>query len=197
MRKRSSKHTKLREITCCVCKKAFHDYVSLSELKKNKTCSKVCLSRHMKEIQQKRSYETICLVCGKGFRTPMKNPQIYCSRDCFFKAQIGRKRDKSVGEKISQGRIGKANPSWKGGVHLYSSVHHRLKKGFGVANRCENLECKGKSKNYDWALKRDKEHGFDRNNYYKLCRSCHRLYDYGKLEVVFGSTDNVVDVDDN
>jgi len=59
----------------------------------------------------------------------------------------------------------------------YREIHWWLAKNFGKANHCENPNCKHKSNNFNWALKKDKEYDFIRENFMQLCRSCHILYD--------------------
>jgi hypothetical protein len=60
---------------------------------------------------------------------------------------------------------------------FYSSVHYWLRRKFGDADRCDNKDCKGISKKYDWAKKQGKEYDYKRGNFIQLCKSCHRLYD--------------------
>lgn len=60
---------------------------------------------------------------------------------------------------------------------FYGSVHYWLKHNFGVADRCENIECKQISVNYDWALKKGKKYGYKRESFFRLCHSCHKTYD--------------------
>ena len=59
----------------------------------------------------------------------------------------------------------------------YYSIHHWLRKFFGKADVCENPTCKRKSNIYQWALLKDKEHDYKRENYWKLCLPCHKKYD--------------------
>lgn len=64
----------------------------------------------------------------------------------------------------------------------YHAIHHWLKITYGRANRCENKECLGKSKNYNWAKKKDKEYAYDRDNFEQLCRSCHSKLDVSEYQ---------------
>lgn len=59
----------------------------------------------------------------------------------------------------------------------YAAVHYWLKKFYGVATRCENKRCIGKSTNFQWAKKTDKPYDFKRSNFKRLCRSCHSKQD--------------------
>lgn len=59
----------------------------------------------------------------------------------------------------------------------YDTIHHWLKYHYGKAKKCEMKTCTGKSKNYSWALKRDKNYEKNVKNFLQLCRSCHSKYD--------------------
>ena len=59
----------------------------------------------------------------------------------------------------------------------YGAIHKWLLKNFGKATKCENKACDGKSKAYQWALKRSKQYEHNRDNFFQLCASCHRIYD--------------------
>lgn len=58
-------------------------------------------------------------------------------------------------------------------------VHRWLKRSFGKASRCENIECQTSySKRFEWALIHGKDYDKERENFIQLCCSCHRKYDY-------------------
>lgn len=59
----------------------------------------------------------------------------------------------------------------------YNAVHSFIRRGYGLANQCEDVNCSGKSKQYHWALITGKEYDFKRENFIMLCRSCHYYYD--------------------
>lgn len=61
--------------------------------------------------------------------------------------------------------------------YYYRIVHDWINRHYGKANKCQNPNCKNKSKVYEYCLKRGREHDRNINNYIQLCRSCHRLYD--------------------
>ena len=52
-----------------------------------------------------------------------------------------------------------------------------MEVNYGKESKCENPNCEGKSNFYEWCKKRGCEHERNRNNYMRLCRSCHRKYD--------------------
>jgi hypothetical protein len=59
----------------------------------------------------------------------------------------------------------------------YSSIHQWLKRKFGKASKCSFKRCKGRSKNYHWALRKNKEYDYKKSNFFQLCVSCHAKYD--------------------
>lgn len=59
----------------------------------------------------------------------------------------------------------------------YSAVHRWIRKNYGIANRCENLYCSGKSIVFEWSLIKGKKIERKRENYWRLCKNCHNLYD--------------------
>lgn len=61
---------------------------------------------------------------------------------------------------------------------LYLHVHYFLKARYGKPTKCENKDCEGKSKIYDWAIIKGKKLEKNRDNYRTLCRSCHVKYDW-------------------
>lgn len=62
-------------------------------------------------------------------------------------------------------------------IKIYHAIHHWLRKNFGKADRCENKNCNNKSKNFNWALKSNLDYEYKRENFIKLCRSCHAKID--------------------
>lgn len=62
----------------------------------------------------------------------------------------------------------------KGG---YYAIHAWLRYHYGSADTCENSDCQGYGKRFEWALIQGKEHGHDRGNYMMLCKPCHMVYD--------------------
>lgn len=72
-------------------------------------------------------------------------------------------------EKMSRNRM-IDNPS-------YTAIHGWLNTQFGRPSLCENLKCLGVSRRYEWAKKKECEYGRKRENFIRLCRSCHHEYD--------------------
>lgn len=75
-------------------------------------------------------------------------------------------------------------------VEEYQAVHRWLRRKYGRAFLCENPDCKGKSKNYGWALKRSCVYERKRDNFMQMCKSCHSIYDMTEeyLERIRGKT---------
>lgn len=59
----------------------------------------------------------------------------------------------------------------------YARIHYWLRLNFGHANKCESQTCKGISKSFGWALLHGKKYEKVRENYIRLCKSCHSIYD--------------------
>lgn len=65
----------------------------------------------------------------------------------------------------------------KTGSPEYARIHYWLRRNFGMPAICENQQCEKKSELYEWALKRGYEHAKVRQNYIRLCHTCHIRYD--------------------
>lgn len=59
----------------------------------------------------------------------------------------------------------------------YESVHSWLRYHYGSPAICEATDCLKISTRYDWALKKGKEYDRSRDNFLRLCRKCHSIYD--------------------
>ena len=70
-----------------------------------------------------------------------------------------------------------ANPNWKGDNVGYHGIHAWLKRHFGHADRCEFSSCNKKSKVFEWALRKGFKYERKRQNFIRLCGSCHKKYD--------------------
>ena len=105
---------------------------------------------------------------------------------CFKDAKGRFKKGNPPWNKGIKGIGGEKHYLWKGKNASYAAKHMWLKYHFGKANKCENPSCKNKSKRYEWAKLKDKEHDHIRENYWMLCKSCHMQYDevhYGNKSV--------------
>lgn len=72
---------------------------------------------------------------------------------------------------------GMGNPMWKGDAIGKGGMHLWLRRNFEQTRLCEDCGAKDKSV-YDWALLAGKDYERKRENYRRLCRSCHQKYDF-------------------
>jgi hypothetical protein len=86
-----------------------------------------------------------------------------------IKARIGPKARRD-------GQRGENNPLWKGNNASYAAFHGRLKTARGLPRYCEVCGTDDLSKTYDWANLTGRYEDFD--DYKRMCRSCHRKYDW-------------------
>ena len=59
----------------------------------------------------------------------------------------------------------------------YNSVHEWLRTQYGKADLCEIKTCAGKSKRFEWSLKKGFTCEKKRENFWMLCSACHIKYD--------------------
>lgn len=84
--------------------------------------------------------------------------------------QKGRKKNP---ESIAKTILGKTK-KWQN--LSYMGKHKRIWKMYGIANKCESLECNKKCLHFEWA-NISGEYKEDRNDWQMLCCSCHKLHD--------------------
>src|SRR3990167_6620724 len=101
-----------------------------------------------------------CKQCGNKNRLPSHK---FCSQRCYWKSLGGIKGENAPNYKKIVGK---------------SQVHKWLDTHYGKTKVCEGVKCKGKSSVYDWALKTGFAYERNRDNFLRLCRSCHRKYDF-------------------
>lgn len=77
---------------------------------------------------------------------------------------------------IENFKRGSDSPQWKENPS-YFAIHAWLRKTFGKPNICENPKCKHSSEYYQWAKLKNKKYERKRENYIRLCHSCHTSYD--------------------
>lgn len=71
---------------------------------------------------------------------------------------------------------GKESHHWKGNNVVYTTYHHRVVVARGKPDKCTQKNCSGITQFYEWANLTGKYE--DINDYKKMCRSCHRKYDF-------------------
>lgn len=79
---------------------------------------------------------------------------------------------------------GNLSKLWKGDKVGYGGVHTWIRNHFGKADCCENLNCEQKSKFFEWANISGR-YLRKREDFMKLCRSCHRRFDMG-MKIIKG-----------
>lgn len=72
---------------------------------------------------------------------------------------------------------GEGHYLWRKSHVEYHTIHAWLRKHFGKPSYCEGEDCRKKSTEYQWALKRGFKYERKRENFIRLCRSCHSRYD--------------------
>jgi len=118
-----------------------------------------------------------CSYCEKSF---YKHPSLVRDTNNFCNM-------KCSGKWRSINIIGENHPNWKENPD-YQSLHSWVYDNFGKANKCEMSGCKyprvgdkgiilKKPKRYEWSNKTG-IYNRERKNWWQLCPSCHRKYDY-------------------
>ena len=145
-----------------------------------------------------------CLQCKKIItKQPSRslkdwnNRTKFCSVDCrveymksFMKGNkysLGYKQSKDTLRKRRLGQQGEKGSNWQGDNVGYVGIHTWLSKTYGKPDRCENPDCvyprqgakKWLEKPYkiEWALIKGIKIERKRENFMRLCTSCHRKYD--------------------
>lgn len=102
---------------------------------------------------------------------------------------FGKKHTEETKQKMSENsgqRFGEDNSNWKGDSIKIVSMHAWLEREFGKPQRCDNKDCsypQNEVKRWDWALLHECEYERKRENFVRLCRSCHIRYDKKFVEI--------------
>jgi len=115
---------------------------------------------------------TKCGFCGEYF-VMRKETSRCCSKSC---ATSLRHKDPTCKIGFPAQKRLSGNPSWKGDRVGYRGIHSWVVRNWGKADRCEQCQT-NTSTRYDWSNKT----GLlirNRDNWQRLCRSCHLRYDY-------------------
>jgi len=102
-------------------------------------------------------------------------------------SHLGKKQSKETIQKRVKQFSGKKHWNWKENPS-YEALHTWVYKEFGKAYKCEMPGCKyprigdkgvilKKPKRYEWSNKTG-IYNRERKNWWQLCPSCHRKYDY-------------------
>jgi len=99
-------------------------------------------------------------------------------KKAISKANTGRKISTETRRKISIAQSGENGNNWKGDKTKYRSLHERVYRVRGKADRCDVC---GGGKHFDWANLTGNY--LDVNDYKKMCKSCHSLYDRKRKKI--------------
>ncbi len=135
-----------------------------------KYCSHAC---HSKDLIKPR-IGVICRGCGKRFMSTQcevkRGHGKFCSKQCSIPAAIRAAVAKVKRTPESQ------QSRWKGDKVGYFGVHDWMTKHYGQPIGCETCGTIDPSKTYGWA-NISKTYKRDRNDFKRMCMSCHRIYD--------------------
>jgi hypothetical protein len=132
----------------------------------------------------KGSVETKCLHCNKVFKTypsRIKNGlRKYCSKKCYSLSMVGRKLPEHI-KKITNKNLTLPKTyykesehfNWKGDNVGYRGLHYWINRELGKPIKCTFCNS---TNNLEWANK-SHEYNRDKNDYFSLCKSCHKKYD--------------------
>lgn len=84
-------------------------------------------------------------------------------------------KEKGIQPKIRSILYGEQHPLWKGDRVSYSGLHYWVGRSLGKPKFCEHCGTKT-AKKYEWA-NLSREYKRDTNDWIRLCKSCHVLFD--------------------
>lgn len=126
---------------------------------------------------------------GLALRTTADRVVSEQTRQKQSEAMKGRERSLEYRANISKAKRGVRNGQWRGDDASYGSTHTWLRTHFGTPKHCEH--CGGKNAKcstghgYNWAYLglRGGKYSRRREDYMRLCRSCHSRHDRYGMEV--------------
>lgn len=156
-------------VPCTNCERLFYLPQWRKLRSKANYCSHEC---HSKSLVIERAVVS-CRQCGRSFLIRPKELRRglgrNCSQKCQTQAMIAASR------KITTNEV--THPSWKGDKVGYFGVHDWITKHFGQPIGCEICGLSDSNpRRYNWA---NLSHTYkrDRNDFKRMCISCHRKYD--------------------
>ncbi len=67
----------------------------------------------------------------------------------------------------------------------YRQLHKWIRRNYGSASHCQNIDCQHISKFFDWAKLPECTYDHNIENYIQLCRKCHKLMDVKKVKIEY------------
>lgn len=143
-----------------------------------------------KDKYRKYSIEKKCMNCDSNFLASIYNIRKgfgkYCSSRCAAKVTrngfkkyhpnfVSQEARKIQGLKIK----GEKNYLWKGEDAVYSTKHMWVRRWFGKPSECEHCGMNEEKRMYHWA-NISREYRRDREDWIRLCVSCHKKYDLAR-----------------
>lgn len=135
--------------------------------------------------KEKKGVYLECKRCGNTYYVSRyrEKSSIFCSRSCLAKSKVVTQETKEKLKKSLLGvntwtktRFGNKSSAWKGDSACLMAKHSFISRTKGTPSKCEHCGTENE-KWYDWA---NIDHKYSRNleDYIRLCRKCHRKYDY-------------------
>jgi hypothetical protein len=116
----------------------------------------------------------VCQVCTKEFQTYAHTVRIgkakFCSRKCYDDSRRGVILERLRGEN---------HHLWAGDNVSYQALHTWVRSRLGKPSECQRCG-DTEARQFEWA-NISHEYKRDLSDWIRLCQSCHRLYDNGKV----------------
>lgn len=120
-------------------------------------------------------YTKQCPVC-KGTISHKFKSQLAKQRTCSHRCQmLGNKNNKGNNGISSRYKIGHLPHNWKGDEVGYFALHAWVRRKRGTPSKCEHCGTMT-AKRFEWA-NISREYLRDLEDWVRLCKSCHILYD--------------------
>ena len=179
---------------CLNCGNDFKTYLSRVKIGSGKFCIDACYHEYAKgkksnlseEGREKMRLASTGNHYALGYKhTPEEIEKI---REAG-RRRVGMEFTEEHKENISKARLGvKRDIDKMNKFPEYRTLHLWLESNYGKADRCENFDCvyprenaRGKlmikPRGFDWAKIRSKQYERKRENFVRLCKSCHMTYD--------------------
>ncbi len=89
----------------------------------------------------------------------------------------------------NSGSFKKGTIPWNKGIFKkdadYFQIHKWIRRNYGNADHCQNINCENDSIFFDWAKLPNAQYDHNIENYIQLCRKCHRLMDVKKEKIEY------------